>query len=166
MQFRYTIVLELVMLNGRVLFSWIPSCTLSVDTHVSCISGAGRIVNRWAFGLMDSIGYELFSVSSISVPVDVLHWILYNGSPHVEVVLSGNGTVVLPQGGHGVAADITCVAHVSSSDAATRRSLVVVESTGGREERCVFILHSNTTTCSKPMVAFLKYIYCHPCRFQ
>lgn len=44
----------------------------------------------------------LFSVSKTSEPEEVQRT-LYNGSPHVVVVLSGKGTVVLPQGGHGVA---------------------------------------------------------------
>jgi hypothetical protein len=56
---------------------------------------------------------------------EVVHWILYNGSPHVGVVLSGNGTVVLPQGGHGVT-EITCVAHDRRSSDAVRRKRVVV----------------------------------------
>ena len=41
--------------------------------------------------------------------LELLHRILYDGSPHVGVVLRGNGTVVLPHGGHKVADD-TCVA--------------------------------------------------------
>ncbi|MCI11410.1 hypothetical protein A2U01_0032510, partial [Trifolium medium] len=56
---------------------------------------------------------------------EAVHWILYNG-PHVGVVLSGNGTVVLPQGGHSVTGS-TCVAHDSrsSDDAIRMRRLVV-----------------------------------------
>jgi hypothetical protein len=73
---------------------------------------------------MDWIGYELFTVLKSNEP-EAVHWILYNGSPHVGVVLSGNGTVVLPQGGHGVT-EITCVAHDRrSSDDARRRRVVV-----------------------------------------
>jgi hypothetical protein len=73
---------------------------------------------------MDWIGYELFTVLKSNEP-EVVHWILYNGSPHVGVVLSGNGTVVLPQGGHGVT-EITCVAHDRRSSDAVRRKRVVV----------------------------------------
>lgn len=49
-------VFELVMLKGRVLLSWIPWWTLSVEVHVLGMSGAGWIMKRWVRGLMDSIG--------------------------------------------------------------------------------------------------------------
>lgn len=49
-------VLELVMLKGRLLLSWIPWWILSVEVHVLGMSGAGWMTNRWVRGLMDSIG--------------------------------------------------------------------------------------------------------------
>lgn len=59
-----------------------------------------------------------------NVPVEV-QLILYDWSPQVGVVLSGKGTVVLPQGGHGVA-EKTWVVHVSRRSVdVTRRKLVV-----------------------------------------
>lgn len=75
-------------------------------------------------------------MSNISVPVE-LQRILYKGSPHVAVVLSGKGTVVFPHGGHGVT-DVTCVAHVSRSSEVVMRRRIVVEFIGGRRENCVF----------------------------
>lgn len=59
--------------------------------------------------------------------LELLHRILYDGSPHVGVVLRGNGTVVLPHGGHKVADD-TCVARESRSSRrvpAKRKSLEI-----------------------------------------
>ena len=61
-------------------------------------------------------------MSKTNVPVEV-QLILYDWSPHVGVVLSGKGTVVLPQGGHGVA-EKTWLVHVRRRSV-TRRKLVV-----------------------------------------
>lgn len=82
-------------------------------------------------------------MSNIRVPEEVAHRILYSGSPHVAVVESGNGTVVLPHGGHGVAADFAGEAHVSScksSAAVIRRSFAVDSITGGRAGGCICML--------------------------
>ncbi|EEF25501.1 conserved hypothetical protein [Ricinus communis] len=60
-------VLSAVMLKGRELFIWMLWCIKSDVTHVFGKRLAGWIVRRWIVVFMEMIGYELSSVSNMSL---------------------------------------------------------------------------------------------------